>query len=921
MDNAALISHVHANTPHVAVIDNRGLPVRHVAYWRRDDNGGIPEPRTTAWQHDAVGRLIVQRDPRFLAETSRPNLTTVFSLAEAALLTDSVDAGWRLVLSGADAGVQESWDGRGSHWLHDYDSQRRLVAIHEHPANAPLSTIERLTYADNAVEFAERNQCGQLIRHDDTAGTLHLQECNLRGELLVQTRQFLTALQSPDWPLLPIERNHRVEQQEGFVTRRRYSTCGEMLAQADAGGHRQTWRFDRNGQLQSVALQISESTVRHVVLRGLQYNAQGQIELQSNGNGTTTVCQFDPANGRLNRLLTHQTDVRRLQDLSYRYDAGGNILNVQDHTQPVHFFANQRVEACHCYCYDSLSQLISATGREAMGQSIRPDLPELMPDPADSSRLLNYTEHYDYDSGGNLTLLRHESGHPGQSYRRTFEVAQDSNRAVAQDEVRPADFLRDFDHNGNLQTLSPHGQGMLWTARNHLQKITLVSRGGREDDAQTFCYDHQGLRVRKQQRTLASGTLHVREVRYLPGLEIRTLDNAEHLQVITLEAGGVQIRCLHWITAPPEGVRQDAMRYGLKDHLGSSTLELDAQAEVITHEGYYPYGGTAWWAARNEVQARCKTIRYSGKERENSGLYDYGLRNYAPWLCRWISPDPAGDMDGLNLYRMVKNNPLRNVDVLGQMAEEISLPPDMEFEGMTDEHRRKLLGLLEAKRTLQNAINNVRAPSLGGPVRWMQRYFSEHTETKLTSLGLGLGAWAGGLIGGILNETAEPDGGSAGGGAAADSAGTVIGGIIGGLTGKFAARLLLRIYGSTLVGRLDEDIESYMASIRPNNELSVINASEAPPRVPEMEVNRNGAMMESPEACPQNVQDARTAGVTMNAPSEATNSPLVSNILGRHTVIDLRGIPDRMEPENESGEQAGFQHRFRSWFDRTSVVS
>ncbi|TPA07162.1 toxin, partial [Burkholderia pseudomallei] len=45
-----------------------------------------------------------------------------------------------------------------------------------------------------------------------------------------------------------------------------------------------------------------------------------------------------------------------------------------------------------------------------------------------------------------------------------------------------------------------------------------------------------------------------------------------------------------------------------------------------------------------------------------SGLYDYGYRHYAPWLARWLNPDPAGTVDGLNLYRMVRNNPVTFID-------------------------------------------------------------------------------------------------------------------------------------------------------------------------------------------------------------------------------------------------------------------
>ncbi|WP_306108882.1 RHS repeat-associated core domain-containing protein, partial [Pseudomonas sp. ANT_H12B] len=60
-----------------------------------------------------------------------------------------------------------------------------------------------------------------------------------------------------------------------------------------------------------------------------------------------------------------------------------------------------------------------------------------------------------------------------------------------------------------------------------------------------------------------------------------------------------------------------------------------------------------------------KTVRYSGKEMDVSGLYYYGLRYYAPWLQRWVSADPAGDVDGLNLYAMVSNSPISFVDRLG----------------------------------------------------------------------------------------------------------------------------------------------------------------------------------------------------------------------------------------------------------------
>ncbi|WP_235895395.1 RHS repeat-associated core domain-containing protein, partial [Yersinia rochesterensis] len=46
----------------------------------------------------------------------------------------------------------------------------------------------------------------------------------------------------------------------------------------------------------------------------------------------------------------------------------------------------------------------------------------------------------------------------------------------------------------------------------------------------------------------------------------------------------------------------------------------------------------------------------------------YGFRYYLPWLGRWLSSDPAGTVDGLNLYRMVRNNPISYHDKNGNIA-------------------------------------------------------------------------------------------------------------------------------------------------------------------------------------------------------------------------------------------------------------
>ncbi|WP_262815062.1 RHS repeat-associated core domain-containing protein, partial [Enterobacter bugandensis] len=123
-----------------------------------------------------------------------------------------------------------------------------------------------------------------------------------------------------------------------------------------------------------------------------------------------------------------------------------------------------------------------------------------------------------------------------------------------------------------------------------------------------------------------------------------------------------QVRVLHWTSGRPDGISNDRVRYSHDNLTGSSGLEVDGDGNVISMEEYYPYGGTAVWTARSAVEADYKTVRYSGKERDATGLYYYGYRYYQPWAGRWLSADPAGTVDGLNLFRMCRNNPVTYTD-------------------------------------------------------------------------------------------------------------------------------------------------------------------------------------------------------------------------------------------------------------------
>src|SRR5262249_44884313 len=112
-----------------------------------------------------------------------------------------------------------------------------------------------------------------------------------------------------------------------------------------------------------------------------------------------------------------------------------------------------------------------------------------------------------------------------------------------------------------------------------------------------------------------------------------------------------------------------AIKYQLGDHLGSSNVVIDDTGAWFNREEYTPYGATSFGSFTK------KRYRFTGKERdEDSGLYYHGARYYAPWLGRWVSCDPAGMVDGINLYEYVSSNPIVLIDKYG-LSESQAVPP------------------------------------------------------------------------------------------------------------------------------------------------------------------------------------------------------------------------------------------------------
>lgn len=670
---------LHRHTPALIAADSRGLVVRNIACHRGGSgNSAAIDIRIDQQVFDARGHLNQQCDPRFFEARKNdpqqaPNQVIHYGLSGRVLKSESVDAGLRIVFSNMAGQVLEHWDGRGTHQQIEYDRSMRPLAQFEQVAGEmDRRCTDRFTYAGGDADESKRNRCGQMIRHDDSAGSQWHERFNLQGQPSQETRQFLEALTPPDWPESVDARDKLLEKKQDqnigvlYNSIWKHDALGAMIQTLDAVGNVQRFEMDIAGRSSRSFLNDQG------LLEKVEYNALGQVTMELAGNHVTTTSRYSALNGRLVGFQASKADGKRLLNLQYTYDPVGNIDRIEDLAQPVKWGAG-RGAAVSNYTYDTLYQLTSASGRENASQTIGPALPGVeIFGKVDDSRWRNYTQDFSYDRGGNLTDLLHKVNGAVVSHR-VMAVDPGSNRSLFKEsEGSPIDFGKGFDANGNQQALAP-GQAMQWDARNQLSLVTQVVRedsDGRDDDVEAYVYDGGGQRVRKVRRMKTLRGAQVSEVRYLPGLEIRTLASGEHLQVVTAQAGRSSVRLLHWEAEKPVGIDNDQLRYSVSDHLGSSLLELAQNAELISQESYYAYGGTAWWAARSTVEAKYKTVRYSGKERDATGLYYYGYRYYAPWLQRWINPDPAGDVDGLNVYRMTRNNPIVFRDSDGRISTE-----------------------------------------------------------------------------------------------------------------------------------------------------------------------------------------------------------------------------------------------------------
>ena len=435
-------------------------------------------------------------------------------------------------------------------------------------------------------------------------------------------------------------------------------------------------------------------------LQEQDYDAKGQRLFAHYGNNVFTNYLYDPKTFRLTNLMTYNAGnnpaTQGLQNLAYTYDPVGNVTQLEDTAQQTFYFNNTVVKPAYLYEYDALYQLVQASGREHAGPTndsilnasdlaFVPQLPEAN----DSAAVRSYTETYTYDLLGNLMALNHafkpQSG-VGNGWTRAYHYAYQDNPANSTNRLLSTSTPGDppagpysanytYDNYGNMSSM-PSFSNLTWNFMDQLQQVNLGGGG-----TAYYVYGSGGQRVRKVIER--QGSLRVERI-YLGAVEIyreRQGSNAPNLERYTLHIADntgpiaqVDTKTIDSNNSDPANpFNTPLIRYQYGNNIGSALLETDASGVVISYEEYHPYGTSAYRSSKAGVDLSLKRYRFCGKERDDeTGLYYVGARYYAAWLGRWTSSDPAGFVDGPNLFRYCRNNPVMLHDPHGHQPAETS---------------------------------------------------------------------------------------------------------------------------------------------------------------------------------------------------------------------------------------------------------
>jgi RHS repeat-associated protein len=226
--------------------------------------------------------------------------------------------------------------------------------------------------------------------------------------------------------------------------------------------------------------------------------------------------------------------------------------------------------------------------------------------------------------------------------------------------------LLNYDANGNRtsQTVSDVAEFIpdtvyLWTAENRL--LSCYEDGG---DFRAYGYDYRCRRITKSEKTGVQPTVYSK-ISFSGGLSVAEWESTGTQPVVTVPP------TVEYTRGPDMGGGVGGLLYSMRGTTPKFNLS-NGRGDIVAQSG--SNGALTWTASYEAYGKRTKeTGTNQDKQRANSkeedslfGLLNEGFRYRDLETGVWLSRDPAGFVDGPNLYAYVQQNPWTKFDPDGQ---------------------------------------------------------------------------------------------------------------------------------------------------------------------------------------------------------------------------------------------------------------
>lgn len=642
------------------------------------------------YETDISSRVLKAIDPRLYYSnvnkgTSYTNFIYQYAMEDKdPLYIDGTDSGKDRYLKNTFDKQFWSFSARGYCQLIAYDRLQRKSQLmvkkitDEGPINSydDFNLVEIYIYGESVANGKDHNLIGQLYELKDLSGIIQNTEYSMLNEVLKTSRQQVKDYRNAtDWNN-PTELDAQI-----YVSEFYFNAIKQLEKELTPENSEITNTYNQAGQLNSVCVKFPDKSMQNIVDH-IDYNAEGKRNNIKYGNNTRTLYTYEDTTHRLVAIKTTRPatagDNGIIQDIVYCYDPAGNITRTRDNSIATVFSQNQQVEPLLDYTCDALYRLIKASGRQHQGingntfknNASDGSFKQCIYGPPlsinDAGKLENYTENYTYDDSTNLIKKQHVA--LSASWAKETYTEDNSNRIKG----------IEYDDSGNLRQLDINNSVSLsYNCCENMVKAAVIERPDEPDDSDYYLYDSNDNRTRKVSERMINGgsSIQVEDKIYLGNYEVKKNYGVSQDGSVNLKSERNTLRIMDDKTCVaiiyyfstdnqnPENESVYQSRFQLGNYLGSVSLEIDKNAQIISYEEYFPYGGSAIITGSSQSEVDLKEYRYAGKECDDStGLYYYGARYYAPWLGRWLKPDPEGGKDGLNVYSFIGGNPITAMD-------------------------------------------------------------------------------------------------------------------------------------------------------------------------------------------------------------------------------------------------------------------